>query len=55
MTEAEKAAMSNLVAGAMQELAQDGHKPSENIGNSFTNADEREAYRELDKEFPGVQ
>ena len=29
MTEAETAAISNLVAGAMKELAQDGHGPSE--------------------------
>ena len=33
MTEAEKAVISNLVAGAMKELAQDGHGPSEDISD----------------------
>lgn len=33
MTEAEKAVISDLVASAMKELAQDGHGPSEDIGD----------------------
>jgi hypothetical protein len=33
LTEAEKAVISNLVAGAMKELAQDGHEPSKDSGD----------------------
>ena len=33
MTEAEKAVISNLVAGAMKELAQDSNEPSKDSGD----------------------